>query len=169
MHLRDYALGMAAYNGWMNDKLYAAAATLTDDERKRDLGAFFKSVHGTLNHLLLGDQSWLQRFRGEAVTMKTPADELHAGFDELRQARRVMDEEIARFAAGLDDAFADAPFAFWSVTYGRHRVIPGWAAVTHMFNHQTHHRGQVTTLLKQLGRDPGVTDIPWMPYFDPAA
>ena len=77
-----------------------------------------------------------------------------------------MDGAIARWAATTDDDFAARPFPFHSVTYGRDRVVPGWAAVTHLFNHQAHHRGQVTTLLKQLGQDPGVTDLPWMPFFD---
>jgi uncharacterized damage-inducible protein DinB len=166
MRVRDFAVGMAAYNRWMNERVYATAAALTDEERKRDLGAFFRSVHGTLNHLLLADESWLQRFRGEPVTMTGPGQELHAGFEPLRAARREMDDAIDRWAATLTDDFAEAPFRFHSVTYGRERVIPGWAAVTHLFNHQTHHRGQLTTLFKQLGKDPGVTDLPWMPFFD---
>lgn len=168
MRIADHAAGMAAYNTWMNESLYARAAELSDEERKRDLGAFFRSVHGTLNHILLSDQAWMQRFRGEPITMTSPADELFAEFDELRRARVEMDRDIARWAAGLADGFATAPFRLWSVTYQRHRVIPGWAAVAQLFNHQTHHRGQVTTLLKQLGIEPGVTDLPWMPLFDDA-
>ena len=166
MELRDLAIGLASYNRWMNEKIYAAAAELTDEERKRDLGSFFKSIHLTLNHILLGDQSWLQRFRGQPVTMKSTRDELFTDFAELGQARLAMDDDIARWAATLDDVFATAPFRFHSVAYGRDRSVPGWAAVMHLFNHQTHHRGQVTTLLKQLGKDPGVTDLPWMPLFE---
>jgi uncharacterized damage-inducible protein DinB len=166
MNLRDYAGAMAAYNEWMNGKLYAVTATLTDEERKRDLGAFFRSLHGTLNHLLLGDRAWMERFRGRAVTMKSPDEELYADFEELRAARVAMDAEIVAWAASLGDDHDTAPFRFFSVTYNRERVLPGWAPVVQMFNHQTHHRGQVTTLLKQLGRDPGVTDFPWMPLFD---
>jgi uncharacterized damage-inducible protein DinB len=73
-------------------------------------------------------------------------------------------------AAGLDwfDELAELPLSFFSITHKKDRVIPTWVAIAHLFNHQTHHRGQVTTLLKQLGKDPGVTDLPWMPYFDPA-
>jgi uncharacterized damage-inducible protein DinB/protein tyrosine phosphatase (PTP) superfamily phosphohydrolase (DUF442 family) len=166
MELRAYAVALATYNRWMNERLYAAAALLPDEERKRDRGAFFKSIHGTLNHLLLGDQSWLQRFRGEAVTMKAPDEELFADFGELREARRQLDRDLLAWAEGLDEAFGAAPFRFYSVSYGRHRELPGWALVVHVFNHQTHHRGQVTTLLKQQGLDPGITDLPWMPYFD---
>ncbi len=166
MNVRDFALGMAAYNSWMNKKIYDSSAELSDLDRKRDLGAFFKSVHGTLNHILVADESWLQRFRGQPVTMISPAQEMHASFAELRAGREKMDGEITEWVATLDAGFGDRPFRFYSVTYQKERVIPGWAAVAHMFNHQSHHRGQVTTLLKQLGRDPGLTDLPWMPYFD---
>jgi len=166
MRLRDYAVAMAAYNGWMNDKLYALSAELSDDERTRDRGAFFRSIHGTLNHLLLGDQAWMQRFAGHAVTMRSPDEELFADFAELRTARRQLDRTIAEWAAALPDDAGEGDFAFFSVTYNAQRALPGWAAVVHFFNHQTHHRGQLTTLLTQLGKDPGVTDFPWMPFFD---
>jgi uncharacterized damage-inducible protein DinB len=166
MNARDYAIAMAAYSQWMNEKIYAAAAELGDDARKRDLGAFFRSIHGTLNHILLGDQAWLQRLQGQPVTMRSPDQELHADFDELFAARRAMDSSLSEFAANLSNEFFDQPLAFFSITYQKNRVIPAWAALVHMFNHQTHHRGQVTTLLKQLGKDPGVTDFPWMPFFD---
>jgi uncharacterized damage-inducible protein DinB len=101
--------------------------------------------------------------------MASPSQEVHADFEDLRAARRAMDGEIAAWAEALTDSFADQPFAFYSVTYGKNRVIPGWAAVAHLFNHQVHHRGQITTLLKQVGKDPGVTDLPWMPRFDEPA
>jgi uncharacterized damage-inducible protein DinB len=132
MSIRDYAVAMAAYNEWMNGKIYRAAGALSDEERKRDLGAYFKSVHGTLNHLLLGDQSWLQRFRGQALTMTSPAQELFADFADLTAARREMDAAIGAWAQALDERFASAPLRFWSVTYQRERVIPGWAAVLHL-------------------------------------
>ena len=166
MNIRDYAVAMAAYNKWMNEKVYRVAAGISDHERKRNLGAFFKSIHGTLNHILLGDQSWMQRFGGHAVTMTGPDQELFADFGELSAARRKMDDTITAWAAELEEAFAVAPLRFYSVTYKKEHVIPGWAAVVHLFNHQTHHRGQVMTLLTQLGKDPGVTDFPWMPHFD---
>jgi uncharacterized damage-inducible protein DinB len=163
MDIREYASKMAAYNRWMNEKIYACAAELSDEERKRDLGAFFKSLHGTLNHLLLGDQAWMQRMHGEPVTMKSPADELHAEFDALRSARVQMDDRLEAWAGTLTETFASTPYRFFSVTYQRELALPGWSLVVHVFNHQTHHRGQATTLLMQLGKDPGVTDFSWMP------
>jgi uncharacterized damage-inducible protein DinB len=163
MNVTTYARGMAAYNQWMNEKVYACAAELTDEERKRDMGAFFGSIHRTLNHLYLGDLAWMERFHGEPITMKSPADVLFDDFDQLRTARRALDERIARWAESLTDEFVDGPYRFKSVTYQRTIEMPGWAAMVQVFNHQTHHRGQVTTLLKQLGKDPGPTDIPVMP------
>jgi uncharacterized damage-inducible protein DinB len=103
MRIRDYAVGMAAYNSWMNEKIFGCAAELSDNERKRDQGAFFRSIHGTLNHILLADESWLQRFRGQPVTMVSPAQEVHADFEDLRAARRAMDGEIAMWAVALTD------------------------------------------------------------------
>jgi len=122
---------MAAYNRWMNERLYALCAELSDEERKRDLRAFFRSIHGTLNHLLLADRLWLGRFTGELLKIQGLAQELYADFAELRRERA--------------------------------RTLPLWTAVTHLFNHQTHHRGQLTTLIKQTGRDPGITDLIWLP------
>lgn len=166
MKLRDYAVAMAAYNSWMNEKIYAAAAELSDEERKQDRGAAFGSIHGSLNHLLLGDQAWLQRFHGQLVTMKSPDQELYAEFEELLAARRAMDAEITAWAETLTEEFGDAPFPVRSVTYNREWVRPAWSLVVHFFNHQTHHRAQAGTLLHQLGKDIGATDLPVQPFFD---
>lgn len=163
MNINAYAKGMAAYNAWMNDKLYDCAARLTDAERKRDMGAFFGSIHLTLNHLYIVDEAWLQRFAGEPVSMTSPREERFADFDALRMARCQLDARLSAWAARLDEEATAAPFRFQSVAYQRELVFPGWAVVVQLFNHQTHHRGQITTLLKQLGQDPGVTDFPFTP------
>jgi uncharacterized damage-inducible protein DinB len=161
--LRDYAMAMARYNRWMNDKVYAAAETLSDDQRKADRGAFFRSVHGTLNHLLLTDQAWMQRLRGEPVTMSAPDQELHADFAELRAARQAMDDTLLSWADSLENAAPSRTLSFFSVTYQKQIALPLVAAVMQIFNHQTHHRGQTTTVLLQLGVDVGTTDIAVMP------
>ena len=160
---RIHARTMAAYNRWMNERLYALCAGLGDAERKRERGAFFKSVHGTLNHLLYGDRAWMSRFLGRDLGWKGPADELYANFDELRAARAALDQLIEDWAAGLEEPWLAADFTYTSRIDGRTRTFPAWLLVTHLFNHQTHHRGQLTTLLSQLGIDPGVTDLPWLP------
>jgi uncharacterized damage-inducible protein DinB len=160
----------ARYNRWMNEKLYEAAATLSDYERKADLGAFFKSIHGTFEHLLWADGAWLARFEGQPVA--PPPKELQfPEFEVMRSARRGRDAEILAWADALTPEWLTAPFSWKSVVYQSTFTQPGFAVVSQFFNHQTHHRGQITTLLMQLGVDPGVTDIPMLPELsagDPA-
>jgi uncharacterized damage-inducible protein DinB len=161
----DYARVMARYNRWMNEKLYAVAETLTDAERKADRGAFFGSIHRTLNHLLLADRVWLGRFTGAVLEegelgpggIRSLDQELYGVFDELRRERARTDDELDAFVATLTTEGLAANLRF--VRRGVSNEVPLWHAVAHVFNHQTHHRGQVTTLLMQAGRDPGVTDL----------
>ncbi len=164
----EHARTFARYNRWMNRSLYDCAARLGDAQRKEDVGAFFKSIHGTLNHLLLGDNIWMGRFEGPVFVPKTGslAEELHADFGELRRAREAMDARIVEWAARLTDATLASELRYTSIVNPAPRSIPMWLAVAHFFNHQTHHRGQVTTLLMQRGVDPGVTDLLWMPKDD---
>ena len=157
---------MARYNQWMNEKLYQVCAGISDQERKKDLGAFFKSVHGTLNHLLYGDKAWMARFLGKPLAVSAIGEELHQDFDGLRADRRALDQQILHWSHALSPQWLDLPFDYTSNVDGKTRVLPAWALVMHMFNHQTHHRGQVTTLIKQLGHDPGITDLPWLPEFE---
>jgi uncharacterized damage-inducible protein DinB len=155
--IRQYQ-AMARYNRWMNDKLYALAAELSDEERKRPMGAFFGSIHGTLNHLLLTDRGWLARFGvGQAPRVRSLADELHADFDDLRRERAETDAALEGYAAALSPEDLERVLTYRTMA-GKSMAFPLWMALTHVFNHQTHHRGQITTLFSQLGRDPGVTD-----------
>lgn len=154
---------MASYNRWMNGKLYDCCARLSDEERKRDAGAFFKSIHGTLNHLLLGDRVWLGRFTGKPFAVKALNQELYSDFEELRAERAKTDDAIDAWLFSLTDADFAADLVYTSVVSPKPRRYPLWFAVTHFFNHQTHHRGQLTTLLMQRGIDPGVTDLIWLP------
>lgn len=163
MNGSQHARTLAAYNRWMNEKLYAASAHLTDAQRKADCGAFFKSIHGTLNHLLLVDHLWMARFTGMPFTAPALDHELHADFGALRAARSAMDETIERWAATLDDTRLSGPLEYTSLVGAQPRRMPFDLAVVHFFNHQTHHRGQVTTLLSQHGIDPGSTDLVAMP------
>jgi uncharacterized damage-inducible protein DinB len=162
---------MAQYNTWMNRSIYDTCAALSDDDRKRDLHAFFGSIHRTLNHLLLTDRVQLGRFvgadrtqsfdeAGRVIEIRSLDQELYANFATLRREREKTDAMIEAWTATeISPEFLarDMLYDAMSAT-GRYRV-PMWIAVTHFFNHQTHHRGQITTLLNQLGRDTGVTDL----------
>jgi len=149
---------LAGYNRWMNEKLYACAAALSDEERKRDRKAFFGSIHGVLNHILLGDRGWLSRFHAEPWAFRSLDQELYADFVELRREREKTDRVIEDFVAALTPERLEQNFT--STTYaGNTYSHPLGPALVHFFNHQTHHRGQLTTLLFQAGIDPGITDL----------
>ncbi len=161
---------MANYNQWMNRKLYDAALTLTDAELAMDRQAFFGSILGTLNHLVLGDTVWLKRFAQHPAgfsalapmqAVATPADLKHLAFADIR--------ELATYRTWLDQLIVD-----WSHTvqetdldlrlhYSNMRGVTAdkdfFSLLVHFFNHQTHHRGQATTLLTQAGLDVGTTDL----------
>lgn len=166
MDLKHYAIAMAHYNQWMNEKIYACCKQLTEQELKLDRGAFFKSLYGTLSHLYVIDEAWLQRFNGEPVTMKTTRDIPIENFAELKAARVAMDAKILAWAEQITPEFSEHILKIFSISYQKHMRLPMQVAVLQFFNHQTHHRGQITTLLMQMGIDPGVTDLPMLPYFD---
>jgi len=161
---------LARYNTWMNQRLYGLAAELSDEERKRDLGAFFKSIHGTLNHLLLTDRVQLGRFmgteharsldqRGGVIEIRSLGQELYADFDTLRGERERTDAMIESWAANITRKFLARTMEYDAMSQPGHYRVPMWAAVTHFFNHQTHHRGQISTILSQLDHDVGITDF----------
>lgn len=170
MSTEPYAL-LARYNRWFNERLYEACAKLDDAQRKLDRGAFFGSIHRTLNHLMLADKLWLRRlaaqpagFRsltGEVLAMPdfTGLDQqLFEDFGEMRAHRAVMDAALEALTAELTPAFVAAPMTY-QTTKGTPFTQPAWQVLSHVFNHQTHHRGQVTALLMQAGVDPGPTDL----------
>lgn len=161
---------LARYNAWFNERLYDACERLSDAQRREDRGAFFGSVHATLNHLVWGDRLWLGRLAAQpgspavpAEVLQLPADavhgtELYAEWPGLRQARRALDAAIEAWVQALPTDFPVSTMRYAN-TSGVQREHPAWQAMTHFFNHQTHHRGQVTTLLAQSGIDPGTTDM----------
>jgi uncharacterized damage-inducible protein DinB len=155
----DYARTMARYNRWMNERLYECCARIPDIDRKRDMGAFFKSIHGTLNHLLLADRVWMGRFENEPFTPTSLAQELYSDFSKLRNEREAMDARIVHWTRGLTQEALAGEIRYTSISRPGPRRMKMWLAVTHFFNHQTHHRGQLTTLLMQRNIDPGVTDL----------
>lgn len=158
-----YTRAMARYNAWMNTKLYDAAARLSDGERKRDVGAFFKSIHGTLNHLLIVDVYLFDRFFGREPKVVPMDGEIHGDFADLRRAREDMDARIVAWAEALTEESFNSQFSWYSTSTKSRRTMAMAHGVLHFFNHQVHHRGQATTLLTQAGVDVGPTDIHRMP------
>jgi uncharacterized damage-inducible protein DinB len=159
----EYCQLMARYNRWMNERLYTLVAALPDDERKRDRGAYFGSMHGTLNHLLWGDRTWLGRFIDEPCTAPAFGADMFADFAELARERGTTDHKILAWAGNATAAWLDGILRYTSRVDGRTRELSRAVAVLQLFNHGTHHRGQLTTLLIQMGHDAGATDIPWLP------
>jgi uncharacterized damage-inducible protein DinB len=155
----EYVVTMAAYNRWQNENLYAAADTLSDAERRRDRGAFFGSIHRTLNHIVWADEVWMGRFAGRAhpTSPFASSSDRYADWEELRSARRVLDADTVAWAASLDPAWLTGS----RTSPGREPpVIRSHAfLVVHMFNHQTHHRGQVHAMLTAAGARPSDTDL----------
>ncbi|CAH0219935.1 DinB family protein [Roseomonas sp. CECT 9278] len=155
---------MAAYNAEMNRRLYAAADTLDDALRRADGGAFWGSIHGTLSHLLWGDTIWMSRFDGwdpPPVAMQD-SPRMVADWPALRAARVAADARIAAWAEGLTDQRLAASLTWFSGISGREVTMPLWVLVGHVFNHQTHHRGQAHALITRAGARPGDTDLPWV-------
>ena len=141
---------LAAYNDWANRRLYDAAAALSEADYRADRGAFFGSLHGTLNHLLLGDRIWLQRFTGEGAALDELDAILYDDFAELRAARHAEDSRIIAYVEGLSDADLAGVVRYRSTR--NPAEIEQYLAplLLHFFNHQTHHRGQAHCLLTEL-------------------
>jgi uncharacterized damage-inducible protein DinB len=160
-----YVRRMARYNRWQNANLYGVADQLSDDERRQERGAFFGSVHKTLSHLLWADRVWMSRFtdlpRPEAGIPESVS--LYPDWDGLKRERVSFDETMITWADRLDPAGLDANLTWFSGGVMREITKPRWVLVTHMFNHQTHHRGQVHCMLTQAGGKPHTTDLPAMP------
>jgi len=143
------------YNAWANRRLYDAAAQLSGEQYRADRGAFFRSVHGTLNHLLATDRIWMQRFTGSGSAPDRLDAILFETLDELRPAREAEDRRIVDFVDGLDDARLAGSIRYRRVSNPEVFEQPLAPALAHWFNHQTHHRGQVHALLTALaGRAP---------------
>ena len=161
---------MATYNQWMNRKVYEAAGGLSDEDLIADRGAFFGSILGTLNHLALGDRVWLKRFAEHpagftalaplsALDVPPRLDQLaFADIRELSAHRAWLDSLIIEWAQSITEPELDQPLQYRNMA-GTAMNKHFHALLVHFFNHQTHHRGQVTTLLTQAGRDVGGTDL----------
>lgn len=146
---RHFAM-MAAYNRWVNVRLYDMAAALPDELYRKPTGVYFKSLHGTLNHILTADRIWMRRLQGKGEHPDKLNATIHDDLPSLRAARVTEDQRIVDFIDSLDDADFDKPWDYQTLngTPQRHRVRE---ILGHLFNHQTHHRGQAHAALTSLG------------------
>ena len=159
---------LARYNARANERLYDACARLPDAERKRPRPAFFHSIHGTLNHILLGDRIWMARFAGKTVPSTGLDAILYEDFAALRSARRAEDAGIEAFVAALRPAFLAGSIRYLNHE-GQLHDDPLPLLLAHLFNHQTHHRGQVHNLLSQTDVPPPSLDLHRVLRPDPVA
>ncbi len=155
---------MARYNAEANRRWYGAAATLSDAQRREDRGAFFGTLHGTLCHILWADNMWMSRFAGwdkPAIAQKD-SPTLYDEFDALRAARVDADARLIAWSAGVTQEWLDDELVWFSGSVQREMRQKRNILVVHMFNHQTHHRGQAHALITALGGKTGDTDLPFI-------
>lgn len=143
---------LAEYNAWANRLVYAATAELTHDELHRDTGAFFGSIFATLSHILTADRIWLNRFTGEGPKPSALNERPYDRFEDLRAARVGEDDRLIRFTQTLTPGALEQSFTYSPVSSPEIITQKLWPALTHMFNHQTHHRGQVHAGLTGMGK-----------------
>lgn len=148
---------MAQYNIWANTHAYNACAKLPKAELDAPRRAFFPSIMRTLNHLVVADRLWMGRLLGSPVTMALDTV-LYEDFDELRTAREAEDQAILEFTSNLTDAEVTSDLSYQSVTAGAY-TMPRDLILGHMFNHQTHHRGQLSNMLIEAGSGPLEIDL----------
>jgi uncharacterized damage-inducible protein DinB len=161
-----YVQRMARYNRWQNANLYGVADTLSDEERRRERGAFFGSIHKTLSHLLWADRIWMSRFSSAVEKPQAGIPEsvsLYPDWDGLERERVAFDETIIGWADTLDPAWLVGDLTWYSGAAKREVTKPKCQLVMHFFNHETHHRGQVHCMLTQAGAKPHATDLSLLP------
>jgi uncharacterized damage-inducible protein DinB len=141
---------MAAYNAWANRRLYDTAGTLPEPLYRQSAGAYFDSLHGTLNHLLVADRIWMSRLTGTGEAPTRLNAILYDNLPDLRAAREAEDARIVAFVGTLGESDLDGVFHY-ATTSGRPQQQPRWESLVHLFNHQTHHRGQAHAILTRLG------------------
>ncbi len=157
----DYCRLMARYNAWQNNSLLTAADTLSNEQRWEIRGAFFGSIAATLNHLYWGDTLWLERLAGN----ERPQDKLSPSLDkpadwkEFKDLRQKRDIEIQDWAATLDQNAIEGQVGWYFTGSSKRNEKPRSVCIASLFNHQTHHRGQVHCMLTAAGTSPEATDL----------
>jgi uncharacterized damage-inducible protein DinB len=157
--MKPYFSLLAGYNAWANERIYEAVAQLSDGDYRADRGAFFRSVHGTLNHILVADRIWLKRFTGDGDAPNRLDAILFEDFADLRMARSAEDERIVAYVEGLSDTQIAGRVRYRTITKPAEVEQILASGLIHFFNHQTHHRGQVHALLTGFGLDAPSLDL----------
>ncbi len=171
----DYVKLMASYTNWQNQRIYSAADSISEEERKLARGAFFGSIYSTLNHLLWGDQIWLHRLVGlpkpdflaelqnPDITSIAESQNLCADWQTLKELRTATDKAILDWSEQIRESELRGELSWFSGAMQADITRPRWALIIQMFNHGTHHRGQVHAMLTAAGAKPDDTDVPFMP------
>ena len=160
----EYVTSLANYNKWQNDNIIESADKLDDEQRQKDVGAFFGSIQGTLSHLLWGDSIWLDRLTHTSY-QASPIDDsglVWSNWEQYKIARKAMDQRLIRWAETVTNNWLSGVLTY-TTSRGIEVTKPIDLLVTHIFNHQTHHRGQVHCLLTQFGVATKDTDLLLLP------
>ncbi|MFY8039360.1 MAG: DinB family protein [Bosea sp. (in: a-proteobacteria)] len=165
MIAQDHVRLMARYNAWQNVSLYREADALGEAARRQERGAFFSSIHGTLSHLIWADKAWLHRFdgTGKPVGGIRESAGLYSDWLVMREDRVRLDAAICDWADRVDENWLSLATTWYSGSQGKDVTRANWLQVTHFFNHQTHHRGQIHAMITAAGGKPDETDIVFMP------
>jgi uncharacterized damage-inducible protein DinB len=155
----DYFRTLARYNQWANRRLYAACAGLPEAEYMKPRAAFFGSLHGTLNHLLVGDRLWMGRITRHESGIKSLDQMLYGDFAGLRVAREAEDAQIINAVDAMDEPTLNTTLRYKALVDGQTMSMPMRMVLAHLFNHGTHHRGQAHGLLSQTAVAPPPLDL----------
>ncbi|EMJ88707.1 DinB family protein [Leptospira meyeri] len=148
--MKDFFLRNNAYHIWATNLLYDSIDTLSEEDYKKDIGLFFKSIHGTLNHLLLVEKVWYSRLIREVYVPSSLAEELEPDRQTLKSRMIQSLERWDSFLADLDNSIWETIFRYKTMR-GFETELIFCDVVQHNFNHRTHHRGQITAAITQLG------------------
>jgi len=162
----EFVKTMARYNAWQNDSVYTAASNIGEEARQTERGAFFGSIHRTLCHLLWGDQIWMHRLhelKEPRVSSIPESGTMIENWDELTKERKIMDREFLNWSGVVTLQQLEGDFSWYSGAAGREVTRKMADVVVHVFNHQTHHRGQVHAMLTAADANPDDTDLFLMP------
>lgn len=161
----EYCVALAEYNRWQNESLLNVSEKLKPGELEEDKKLFFGSMAKTWNHIVMMDLSWLDRFHSRPIQKLDFHEMQFANLSELKKLRTELDSTISEWVKTITSEWLTQDLKFYSYMYKKEITLPIWLLITHFFNHQTHHRSQISTALLQSGLDYGVTDIPWNPFY----